>query len=130
MIHENEAIAFARAYEIELAISSRRLRGEIKRRTNRTNVHGFPKDVAVGHVFAVYVDLPFPCRILMQHAAQKRNVSRHFLFAGEPFCFLRLPLRGGNIISQQAAADAFKNISLSPASTGTTDAKAAVLPTS
>src|SRR5438309_1939733 len=123
MIHEKGAIAFACAHEIELAIPGRGLRGEIKRRTNRTNVHGFPKDVSVGNVFALYVDLPFPCRILVQHPAQKRNMPRHFLFAGEAFRFLRLPLRGGNIIGQQAAPDAFKKIALSPRSTGKTDVK-------
>ena len=126
MIHEKGAIAFARAHEIELAIPGRGLRGEIKRRTNRTNVHGFPKDISVGNVFAVYVDLPFPRRILVQHPAQKRNMPRHFLFAGERFCFLRLPLRGGNVIGQQAAADAFKKITFSPQSTGKTDVKRAL----
>src|SRR5207244_8953239 len=62
----------------------------------------------------------------VQHPAQKRTMPRHFLFARERFCFLRLPLRGGNIIGQQAAADAFKKIAFSPRSTGKTDVKRAL----
>src|SRR5438093_5573856 len=122
-MRRERSLSRARTHEIELAISGRGLRGEIKRWTNRTNVHGFPKDVSVGNVFAVYVDLPFPCRIVVQHPAQKRNMQRHFLFAGEPFRFLRLPLPGGNIIGQQAAPDAFKKIAFSPRSTRKTDIK-------
>src|SRR5206468_9207430 len=48
---------------------------------------------------------------------------RSFLFAGDPFRFLRFPLRGGNIIGQQAAPDAFKKVAFSPRSTGKTDVK-------
>jgi len=50
----------------------------------------------------------------VQHSAQKRNVSPHFLFFGKLFRFLILALRIPKIIREQAASGAFKKITFAP----------------
>jgi hypothetical protein len=70
VIDEERAIGFARANKIELAISRCRLRSKVKDRANRANVHCFPKYVAAEDIFAVDVNLPLLCRLMMKNSAQ------------------------------------------------------------
>src|SRR6266404_3830475 len=66
----------------------------------------------------------------MQHSAEQRNVSRHFLFLGNVFRFLALLvllLRSLHIIRQQTRADAFKKMAFPPWASGHADVKGTLL---
>ena len=65
MIQEKRPVRLPNTYKVELSILSGSSRGKVKRRTDGTHVHCFPKDVVIGNILAVDVDLPFLSRIIM-----------------------------------------------------------------
>ena len=65
MIQEKRPIRFPNTYKVELGILDGGSRCKIKGWTDRTHVHRFPKDVVIGNIFAVDVDLPLLSRIIM-----------------------------------------------------------------
>ena len=81
-----------------------------KVQAHRANVHRFPKNVLIRNVFAVDVNLPSPGGIIVQHSAQERNGSPHFLFLGKFLRVLSFALRISKIIRGQAAPSAFKKM--------------------
>jgi hypothetical protein len=117
MFHEERAVPFAHADEIQSAILGCGLRSEVKRRADRSNVNRLPKNVAIRNVFAVDFDLPFLGQIFAQHVSQQRNVPRHLLFFRKLFGFLCFGFRVAKIVREQTAPDAFKKKSLAPRST-------------
>ena len=69
MFQEKRVIGLTCANKIELPILGRSAWRQMKRRTNRVNIHRFPKDVATGNIFPIDLDLSLSRRIVMQHPA-------------------------------------------------------------
>jgi hypothetical protein len=85
--------------------------------TNRANIHCLPKNIAAGNVFSVDLDLPLPGRIVVKHSTQECAMARHLLFLGKFFSLAVLFLFflcSPDVIRKQAAAGAFKKISIAP----------------
>ena len=104
------------------------LRCEIKYRPHGANVHRFPKNVLIRNLFAVDVNLPSPGGIIVQHSAQERNGSPHFLFFGKFLRVLSFALRISKIIREQAAPSSFKKIPPAPWPSRKADVKRSFFP--
>src|SRR4029453_6454280 len=83
---------------------------------------------AVRDIFAVDVDLPLLCRIIIKHLVQQRNMPSHLLLLGKLSDFLAFVFRGADVIREQTAAHSLEKVPRAPRASSHANVEGASLP--